>query len=62
MPKRRNRTDLTPRERREQIVTILSRALVRMPGALQIPPESDGENLRRPSKKALIPSAKNGVM
>jgi len=53
---------LTPRERREQVVAILSRALVRMPDALQIPPENEGENSRRPSKKALIPSAKNGVM
>lgn len=50
---RRPRHALTPRQRREQVVVILSAALARMPLAAPVPHVSDAENSPESSQKAL---------
>jgi hypothetical protein len=44
LPRRTTQPELTPQERRRQIVTILSAALASMPPAVAIPPESSPKN------------------
>jgi len=53
LPKRSARRALTPRERRGEVVRILSTALARMPPALQILPEPPSEDSPESSQKAL---------
>jgi len=50
---RKPRRTLTPRDRRREVVTILSTALARMPSAAQVPHEPTTENSPESSQKAL---------
>jgi len=53
---------LTPRQRRDQIISILAGGLVRTPRTAEIKPENDEENSLGFSKKALTLRAKNGSL
>jgi len=53
---------LTPRQRREQIISILANGLARVPGAALIQIEKGEENSPGFSKKALTLHAKNGSL
>jgi len=45
--------ELTPRQRRRQVIEILSSGLVRMPAPLRIPPEKSRVKSRESSKESL---------
>jgi len=51
---------LTPRQRRDQIISILAGGLARVSRAAEIRPENSDENSPGLSKKALTLLAKNG--
>ena len=52
-PRRTAQPELTPQQRRQQIVTILSTALASMPPAAAIPHEFDPEDSLESSQNAL---------
>jgi len=62
LPHRRKLTDLTPRQRRDQIISILAGGLARVPQAAGIQPEKDEESSAGSPKKALTLQAKNGSL